>query len=291
MTDAGDIARTLGGKQVSLGVYLVHCPVPSHGKGRGDRTPSLIVQNGTHTVLFKCFAGCHVREILDVLRWRGLIDDRRGERRDRQPAPVAPFTQDPDPTALKIWLAAAPAPGSLVENYLHHRGITLPPPPSLRCGTRLHLDRYPMPAMIAAVQRPDGKLVAVQSTLLTHKGRKACASTSRITTGALGAGAVRLGKATDVLGLAEGVETALSAMQMANVPVWACLGAGRLHRVELPETVRELHLFGDNDDPGKCAVERTAHVQHGRRVVLRFPPDGCKDWNDFLAMQAGRTAA
>ena len=291
MTDAGDIARTLGGKQLSPGVYLVRCPVPSHGKGRGDRTPSLIVQNGAHTVLFKCFAGCHVRDILDMLRWRGLIDDRRGERRDRQPAPAPPFTQDPDTTALKLWLAARPAPGSLVETYLRYRCITLPPAPSLRCGARQHLDRYPMPAMIAAVQRPDGKVVAVQSTLLTYTGRKAPASTSRITTGALGAGAVRLGKAIDVLGLAEGIETALSAMQMTTVPVWACLGAGRMHRVQLPETVRELHLFGDNDDPGKCAVERTAHVQHGRRVVLRFPPDGCKDWNDFLALQARKTAA
>jgi hypothetical protein len=250
-----------------------------------------MVQNGAHTVLFKCFACCHARDILDVLRRRGLIDDRRGERRDRQPAPAPRFTQDPDATALKIWLAARPATGSLVETYLSHRGITLPPPPSLRCGTRQHLDRYPMPAMVAAVQRPDGKVVAVQSTLLTHTGRKAPASRPRINTGALGAGAARLGEATDVLGLAEGIETALSAMQMTNVPVWACLSAGRMHRVEVPETVRELHLFGDNDDPGKCAVERTAHVQHGRRVVLRFPPDGCKDWNDFLAMQAGRTAA
>jgi hypothetical protein len=286
MTDAGDIARGLGGKQLSPGVYLVRCPVPSHGKGRGDRTPSLIVQNGAHTVLFKCFAGCDVRDILDVLRRRGLVEDRRSERRNRQPAPVPPFTQDPDPRALEMWLAAAPAPGSLVESYLRHRGITLPPPPSLRCGTRLHLDRYPMPAMIAAVQRPDGRVVAVQSTLLTHTGRKAPASTSRITTGALGAGAVRLAKAADVLGLAEGVETGLAAMQMTNVPVWTCLGAARMHRVELPETVRELHLFGDNDEPGRCAVERTAHVQHGRRVVLRFPPDGCKDWNYFLALQA-----
>jgi len=221
------------------------------------------VENGSSGVHYYCFAGCDLGDILDVLRRRGLIDDRRGKRRDRQLAPVPPFRQDPDPAALQIWLAAAPAPGSVVESYLRHRGITLPPPPSLRCGTRQHLDRYPMPAMIAAVQRPDGKVVAVQSTLLTSAGRKACVSTSRINTGALGAGAVRLGKATDVLGLAEGVETALSAMQMTNVPMWACLGVSRMHRVELPETVRELHLFGDNDDPGRCAVEGLQALHSG----------------------------
>src|SRR5262249_2518808 len=159
MTDAAEIARALGGKRLSL-------PCPGHGKSRGDRNPSLIVENGSSGVHYYCFAGCDLGDILDVLRRRGLIDDRRGKRRDRQLAPVPPFTQDPDPAALQIWLAAAPAPGSVVESYLRHRGITLPPPPSLRCGTRQHLDRYPMPAMIAAVQRPDGKVVAVHTTLL-----------------------------------------------------------------------------------------------------------------------------
>jgi hypothetical protein len=148
-----------------------------------------------------------------------------------------------------------------------------------------------MPAMVAAVQRPDGKVVAVQTTLLTAAGTKAAVATPRITTGALGAGAVRLGKAGDLLGLAEGTETALAAMQMGNVPVWACMGASRMHCVVIPDHVRELHLFGDNDDPGRAAVERTAHVhQQHRRVVLRFPPEGCKDWND-LVLRDGRSAA
>jgi len=41
------------------------------------------------------------------------------------------------------------------------------------------------------------------------------------------------------LGLAEGVETGLSAMQIARVPVWCCLGAGRMHRIAIPSVVRE----------------------------------------------------
>src|SRR5262249_59337227 len=154
MTDATDIARALGGKRLSPGNYLCRCPVPSHGKARGDHNPSLIVQNGARTVLFKCFAGCDVRDILDVLRRQGLIEDRPGERRDWQPAPVVPMAHDPDSRALEIWLAAAPAVGSVVENYLRRRGITLPLPLplSLRCGTYGRFE--PMPTMVAAVQRP-----------------------------------------------------------------------------------------------------------------------------------------
>jgi phage/plasmid primase-like uncharacterized protein len=104
----------------------------------------------------------------------------------------------------------------------------------------------------------------------------------RKTTGALGLGAVRLGPAGDMLGIAEGIESALSAQQLSGVPCWACIGAGRMHRVAIPDTVRELHIFADNDDPGRAAAERTAHAHRHRRVVLRFPPEGCKDWNDVL---------
>jgi hypothetical protein len=140
--------------------------------------------------------------------------------------------------------------------------------------------------MVAAVQRPDGKIVSVQTTLLTPAGRKASVAIPRLTTGALGSGAIRFGKATDVLGLAEGIESAASAMQLTGVPTWACLGASRMHSVAVPDHVRELHLFGDHDVPGQAALERTAYEHRHKRVVLRFPPDGCGDWNDFLTAQS-----
>src|SRR5260370_4194095 len=97
--------------------------------------------------------------------------------------------------------------------------------------------------------------------------------------GALGSGAVRFAAAGEILGLAEGVESALSAQILAKIPVWASLGCQRLHRVELPDVVREVHVFGDNDEPGRAAAKVTAevHAQLGRRVVLRLPPPGIKD--------------
>ena len=101
---------------------------------------------------------------------------------------------------------------------------------------------------------------------------------------------MRLAKAGRVLGLAEGVETALSAMQLTGIPTWASLGASRMHRVLVPDLVGELQVFADNDMPGRAAAERTAYEHRHRRVVLRFPPDGCKDWNDWLMVQA-RSAA
>jgi hypothetical protein len=137
--------------------------------------------------------------------------------------------------------------------------------------------------MVAAVQAPDRRTIAVQVTRLEATGeRKAQVPLPRLTVGALGNGAVRLAAAADVLGLAEGIETALSAMELTGVPTWACLGASRMYRVAVPDSVRELHVFMDNDGPGRDAGERTAHTHRHRRVVLRSPPDYLNDWNDFL---------
>jgi hypothetical protein len=204
----------------------------------------------------------------------------RDDAHTRRRTPLRPAL-DPDPAALAIWKAAVSAKGSIVETYLRSRNIALNVPPSLRCGLVKRLDRYPTPAMVAAVQAPSGKIVAIQTTLLTPAGSKAPLPVPRIALGMFGAGAVRFAKPDDVLGLAEGVETALSAQQLTGVPTWACLGASRMHRVAIPDHVRELHLFGDNDDPGRDAVHRTACESPQRRVVLRFPPHNFKDWNDF----------
>jgi phage/plasmid primase-like uncharacterized protein len=104
-------------------------------------------------------------------------------------------------------------------------------------------------------------------------------------------GAVRLGPAGDVLGLAEGIETALAAMQLTGVPCWACLGSKRLARVAIPDCVLELHIFADNDEPGRLAAEQTTKAHPHRRVVVRCPPDGFDDYADLAADLAKRGVA
>jgi len=46
---ARSIALALGGRRAQRltdGSFLIPCPVPSHGKGRGDRSPSLRIGGG-----------------------------------------------------------------------------------------------------------------------------------------------------------------------------------------------------------------------------------------------------
>jgi len=61
------LSRLDGVKKVGSG-WIARCPVPWHGKGRGDTNPSLGVGVGHDgRVLLKCHAGCPLEEILNAL--------------------------------------------------------------------------------------------------------------------------------------------------------------------------------------------------------------------------------
>lgn len=206
--------------------------------------------------------------------------------------------EDPNTAAAKreaseIWAASRPATGTLAETYLRHRCIAEPIPASIRFHPGLV---YPgsnlqLPALVAAVSGHDRKVTAIQRIFLRLDGRgKAGVRVPKMTRGPMLGGAVRLAPAGDVLGLAEGLESAMSAAEIHGVPVWAALGS-RLDAVAIPGTVRRLILFADNDPPGQRAAERAAakHQMPGRQVEIITPAGDLDDWNDVAqaAVQGG----
>jgi len=58
-----------------------------------------------------------------------------------------------------------------------------------------------------------------------------------------------------------------------------------MHRVALPQAVRKVVIFADNDDAGREAAERTAKIHRfdGRSVEIRLPDVGT-DFNDELIL-------
>jgi hypothetical protein len=289
MGDAASVSRALKGRKSGNG-YLIRCPA------HADASPSLIISDRADGagIRVNCFAGCDFRDVLDALRQRGLIDDRAPSR-DAAPVrrcePVEHI--EPDPKALALWRSAEPIADTLAHRYLRARGLMIDPPPSLRfLPTAEYLPRIFLPAMIAGLQAPDRRVIAAQVTFLDPRGdRKAQGATPRRTFGKMHGAAVRLGPAGDVLGMAEGVETALAAQQLTGIPCWACLGSQRMARVVIPDAAREINLFGDNDEPGRLAVEQAAKVHAHRRVVKRFPPENFGDYADLAAHFAKREVA
>jgi putative DNA primase/helicase len=95
--------------------------------------------------------------------------------------------------------------------------------------------------------------------------------------------AVRLMPVTDTLGVAEGIETALSAAALYSVPVWAALNTSLLAKFEPPAGIRLLHIFADNDPAGfKAAAQLMTRLQGRVRFESHLPPAQFPDFNDQL---------
>jgi hypothetical protein len=187
--------------------------------------------------------------------------------------------------ARNLWRTARPITGTLGERYLRARAITFDPLPPTLCYNPA-LMHFPtgiaLPALIAAISDADGKVTAVQRIYLCLDGSdKANVKDPKMTLGRMRNSACRLAPASPELGLTEGVETGLSAMELHGVPVWAACGS-RLDAIAIPESVDRLIIFADDGEPGRRAAERAAsvHKRTSRTVEIKLPPKPHKDWND-----------
>ena len=109
--------------------------------------------------------------------------------------------------------------------------------------------------------------------------------------------AVRLHDPVDgVLGIAEGVETALGAYELFGIPTWAALSDIGLMAFEPPAETSVLRIFGDNDSNyvGQAAAYVLAKktyanaMKQGRKVTVEvcIPDNVDTDWLDVLNRQA-----
>lgn len=269
--DGHAIVEALGGHWTARGGM---CRCPAHA----DTTPSLSVRPGRSQLLFHCFAGCKTRDVLDAIATLGLS---RGAR-------VALAADEQTDTRRlsvgRLWSEARPLRGSLAARYLAGRGLA--ETSTLRFHPRAPQGRRPLtrflPAMIAAVTDETG-LVAVHRTFLSPDGQSLSPrQPARAALGPLGTGLVRLHSASHRLGLAEGIETALSASQLFDVPCWATLGAERFKRITLPGSVTEIMLFLDHDAAGHQAEAVARERFADRRIKACYPAQTGADWNDVL---------
>jgi putative DNA primase/helicase len=277
---AGDIACALGAAHRS-GVWW-RCVCPVHGSRTG-RSATLALRDGDRGLIIKCFADCDPRDIFAELRRRGLIAGRGDEAR---PAPLISRRDNHADVAgrvamaSRLWEAAQDARGSPVARYLASRGITLPPPPSLRWAPRCwHPNGLLLPAMIARIDGPDGELIGIHRTFLRPDGKdKADIKPQKAMMGRAAGGAVRLGPAADALLIGEGIESTLAAMQECNIRAWAALSTSGMIALALPLIVRSVIIAADNDSNG--AGQRAAQIAaqrwigEGRRVSVWISPHG-----------------
>ena len=138
--------------------------------------------------------------------------------------------------------------------------------------------------MLAPITR-DGRFLTFHVTYL-EDGHKAPVDPCRkmLPGPGLKGAAVELWPHNEVLGIAEGIETAIAAHMLFKVPVWAALNTSLLKSFTPPDQVKRLVIFGDNDTnhAGQAAAYALAHRLHDRvEIEIKFP-DSPGDFNDVL---------
>lgn len=191
--------------------------------------------------------------------------------------------------------------GDLADLYLTSRGLkehtyfkTLRFAPKLRDG-----EGQVRPCMVATVQGADGTNVTLHRTFLKPdgSGKAEMACPRKLMPGPLPKGsAVRTSDYTGgPLGIAEGIETALSAIVLYSMPVWAAINAHGLANWTPPEGCTEVAIFGDNDPKfaGQAAAYQLASrlASTGIEVTVHIPRQSGWDWNNELMTSYRRTQA
>jgi hypothetical protein len=169
-------------------------------------------------------------------------------------------------------------------------------------GHQRCLGRFP--ALLARVCAADGRALTLHRTYLRADGqgraevpcpRKLMPAAA---SGALAGGAIRLAAPDRMLGIAEGLETALAAAALSGMPVWSCVSATLLERFQPPAGIEQLTVWADRDRSGAGlrAAERLRIRLSGSVVVrLALPPgpipDGAKslDWADVWRQRQDRS--
>jgi len=189
--------------------------------------------------------------------------------------------------------------GDEVDRYLTGRGMGEKVyPEALRFHPNARFSRdQSFPTMLAIISDVTGKPVTMHRTFLSDGQKAPVDSPRKIVPGELPNGAcVRLGGVVNgrvqaSIGIAEGIETALAAMQTYDLPVWAAINATMLEKWEPPAGVEEVTIFADNDRKfaGQKAAYCLAHrlSAKGLTVYVKLPEVPGTDFADIPFPAAG----
>lgn len=241
----------------------------------GDKGGDLI---SLYAYLFRLSQAEACRELAAELG----IDASRPPPRRAVVSPGPPENADrleakPDADARKwaqqIWLEAGPIAGSVAEAYLRGRGLTVPLPRTLRFQPQLmhKASGKRWPAMIGAMQ-VGRELAAVHRTWLGPDARKAPVDGNKMMLGPSRGAAIRLSPPGPAMIIAEGIETSLSALQLApGWTVWAAGSAGNIPAVTIPPGVKRLVIVADPDrkPPRELRARGSTDPRAYERVGLR----------------------
>lgn len=242
--------------------------------------------------------GLHGRERFDWITRHGFQIEQQAHA-----APgAASSNKKPDDDKDKvrragaIWREASDPAGTLVELYLTKRSVALPPDCT---AVRFHgccpFGTAFAPAMVCLVTDIITNVPkAIHRTVLDQNGNAVeIEGRKKWALGPVGGGAVKLTPdehVTKALGLAEGVETALSLQRLPEwlgSPVWSVLSAGGISGFPLLAGIETLAVAVDSDlsetgDEAACKVIARWHAD-GRETFAFRSATPATDLNDVVS--------
>lgn len=272
-----------------------HCPCPMCGGRDRFRFDD---KEGRGTFFCSgCGAGDGVQLAMGItgLSFRDVAVEVERLAGTVRPSTIKPERTDEDKAAAlrRAFKDSRPmAQGDEAHRYLAGRGLRLYDLPE---SIRLHpgmqyrdggavLGTYP--AMLAIVTDSKGRAVSLHRTYLQNAQKAPVTAPRKLMQGLpLPGAAIRLTPVSRTLGIAEGIETALAATELFEVPVWSCISTSGIESFEPPDGVEHVVIFADHDInfAGQAAAYRAANrlVLRGHEVEVVVPPTA-GDWLDEL---------
>jgi len=185
--------------------------------------------------------------------------------------------------------------GSAVAKYLESRHLPVPSSNAIKMHRSL---RYyddgqligEFPAMVGLVTNSHGKKVSLHVTYLNKDGSgKADVRSPKKLVAPTGSPDARIELYPVngvVLGVAEGIETAIAAHKLYDIPVWATINANGMREFIPPPNVKYVWVFADKDRSytGQAAAYHLAMklTKSGYKVRVIIPKGWDTDINDYM---------
>jgi predicted P-loop ATPase len=187
----------------------------------------------------------------------------------------------------RILAGCEPISGSAGERYLASRGLKDPACPDLLFNPDLtDFDtRRGWPGLVALMRDSAGQPTGgIHRTYLLDDG-SAKAPPGKKMLGPVGGGSVRLFAIghDGHIGIAEGIETAVSAQAIFGVPTWAALSADGVRKWQWPAGITRVTVFADAGDAGaQAAMVLTERLTAAGIPTATVAPLHGDDFNDDL---------
>ncbi len=183
---------------------------------------------------------------------------------------------------------------TIASQYLSHRGIHVLPTANIRFNPCEKTPLGDKQAIWSIATDNNGNSCYLHRTLLEGDKKANVEGNKRMLKlqaesylGFAHSIAIRMFPVSSTLGIAEGIETALSCKQVYGCNTWSTLNAGFMRKFRAPKGVKHLIIFADRDKNGTglasafdCGNKNILSNNDVETVSIRWPEKG--DFNDLI---------